>query len=183
MTPYLHRPSPNRRPRTNQERVRLIVLHATYMASDEAAIQRLTDPATEVSCHYYVARDGAITQLVPDEDVAWHAGLSRWVFPDGTEIEGLNGHSIGIEIGNAGPFGKTYPDGPPKDLEQAPDWTQAEPFTEAALASLTALLRNLLHRHGLGPEAVVGHDQIAPGRKTDPGPHFPWERLRPLLRS
>jgi N-acetylmuramoyl-L-alanine amidase len=159
----------------------LIVLHATYMASDEAALQRLCDHATEVSCHYYVARDGSITQLVADDDVAWHAGQSRWVFPDGAEVEGLNGHSIGVEIGNAGPFGILYPDGPPKELEQAPDWTQAEPFTEAVLASLTALLRDLLHRHGLGPEAVVGHDQLAPGRKTDPGPHFPMALLKQRL--
>lgn len=175
------RPSPNRRPRTNTERVRLIVLHATYMASDEAALQRLTDPATEVSCHYYVARDGAITQLVAEDDVAWHAGQSRWVFPDGAEVEGLNGHSIGIEIGNAGPFGQLYPEGPPKELEQAPNWAEAEPFTEPALAALVTLLRDLLQRHGLGPEAVVGHDQIAPGRKTDPGPHFPMMQLRRAL--
>jgi len=183
MTPYLHRPSPNQRPRTNTECVRLIVLHATYMASDEAALQRLTDPATQVSCHYYIAREGQITQLVAEADVAWHAGQSRWVFPNGAEVEGLNGHSIGIELGNAGPFGQTYPEGPPAHLEQAPDWTQAELFTEAALSSLTALLRELLARYGLGPEAVVGHDQIAPGRKTDPGPHFPWAVLRRALAS
>ncbi|MCA3244211.1 MAG: N-acetylmuramoyl-L-alanine amidase [Alphaproteobacteria bacterium] len=177
----LQRPSPNRRPRTNTEQVRLVVLHATYMADDEAALQRLTDPATEVSCHYYVARDGTITQLVPEAEVAWHAGQSRWVFPDGAEVEGLNGHSLGIEIGNAGSFGKAYPEGPPKHLEQAPDWAQAEPFTPAALASLTALLQDVLHRHGLNPDAVVGHDQISPGRKTDPGPHFPWAQLRRAL--
>jgi N-acetylmuramoyl-L-alanine amidase len=176
-----HHPSPNHRPRNNDELVRLVVLHTTYMASDEAALARLTDPATEVSCHYYVARNGQITQLVTEEHVAWHAGKSRWVFPTGEEIEGLNGHSIGIEIGNAGPFGQAYPDGPPPEAEQNPDWSTAEPFPPIQLDALVALLKDILQRHGLGPEAVVGHHQIAPGRKSDPGPHFPWEALRAAL--
>jgi N-acetylmuramoyl-L-alanine amidase len=170
--------SPNRRPRTNDERVRLIVLHATYMASDDEAIARLCDPSTEVSCHYYLKRSGEVVQLVEDSDVAWHAGKSRWVFPTGEEIEGLNGHSLGIEIGNAGPFAAGVPT---PAQEQTPDWAKAEPFTEAQYTALAALLKTLMQRHGLKLEAIVGHSQIAPGRKSDPGPHFDWVKLHALL--
>ncbi len=176
-----HRSSPNRRPRTEGETIRLIVLHATYMAEDEDALQRLCDPATQVSCHYYLARDGAVTQLVPDAEVAWHAGVSRWTFPNGETLENLNPYSLGIEIGNAGPFGKLYPKGPPKELEQAPDWTQAEPFTEVQYSALATLLQGLMARHNLKLEAIVAHSAIAPGRKTDPGPHFDWVKLHALL--
>ncbi len=179
------RPSPNRRPRAQGETIRLIVLHATYMKEDEEALQRLCDPATEVSCHYYVARDGQITQLVPDEDVAWHAGVSRWTMPSkgatGETLENLNPYSLGIEIGNAGPFGKLYPKGPPKELEQAPDWAAAEPFTEAQYTTLAALLKDLMTRHNLKLEAIVAHSAVAPDRKTDPGPHFDWIKLHSLV--
>ncbi len=181
MTAFAQRPSPNRRPREVGETIRLIVLHATYMADDEAALQRLTDPATQVSCHYYLDRYGHTVQLVQEADVAWHAGQSRWTFPNGETLEGLNAYSLSIELGNAGPFGKTYPDGPPAHLEQAPNWAEAEPFTEAQYTTLATLLRDLMVRHQLKIEAIVAHSAIAPARKTDPGPHFDWVKLHTLL--
>ncbi len=181
MTAYNQRFSPNHRPRTEGERIRLIVLHATYMASDDAAIARLCDAASQVSCHYYIARNGQITQLVNEENVAWHAGQSRWVFADGEALENLNPHSLGIELGNAGPFGATYPAGPPANLESAPDWSTAEPFTAAQYTALASLLRKLMARYHLTLADVVGHSAIAPTRKTDPGPHFDWDKLHALI--
>lgn len=177
------RPSPNHRPRNGEERVRLVILHATYMASDDEALQRLTDPATQVSCHYYITRKGEVVQLVAEENTAWHAGQSRWMFEDGVEVQGLNGHSIGIELGNSGPYGKDYPSGPPASLEKEPNWAEAEPFPEAQIEALISLLKDICHRHGLNESAIVGHDQVAPGRKTDPGPHFPMARVRAALRA
>lgn len=113
--------------------------------------------------------------------MAWHAGVSRWTFPNGDTLENLNPYSLGIEIGNAGPFGKLYSKGPPKDVEQAPNWAEAEPFTEAQYTALAALLKDLMARHNLKLEAILAHSAIAPGRKTDPGPHFDWVRLHALL--
>lgn len=177
--------SPNQRPRNEGEAIRLIVLHATYMASDDEALQRLCDPVTEVSCHYYIKRNGEVIQLVPDDAVAWHAGKSRWAFPNGEVLENLNPHSLGIELGNAGPFGAIAPHGPTPEQEQnaltGPDWSQAEPFPELQIQALASLLKTLLQRHTLTPEAIVLHSQISPTRKSDPGPHFPIGEIMKAL--
>jgi N-acetylmuramoyl-L-alanine amidase len=176
----LWRPSPNFRPRGPGERVRLVVVHGTWMAGDAAALARLCDAAAEVSCHYYISRAGEVTQLVSEADVAWHAGQSRWEI-DGEVVEGLNPFSLGIELANSGPF-QAYPDGPPREVEAGPvDWTRAEPYTEAQYAALGALLGDILPRYGLDARAVVGHDAVAPGRKRDPGAHFDWARVRRAL--
>ena len=151
------------------------------MASDDEAIERLCDPATEVSCHYYIKRNGDVVQLVPDDAVAWHAGKSRWAFANGEVLENLNPHSLGIELGNAGPFGAIAPHGPTPEQEVNPNWSQAEPFPEAQIQALVTLLKTLLQRHNLGPETLVLHSQISPTRKSDPGMHFPFEEIKALL--
>lgn len=162
-------PSPNHRPCNEGENLQYIIIHGTWMADDEAALARLTDPATEVSCHYFITHEAEVHQLVDESQVAYHAGKSEW-----NGITGLNGHSIGIEISNPGPF-KT----PPTPEEEAnPDWQNAPLYTDAQYATLVNLLRNIMTRHPhIKPEHVLGHNEISPGRKSDPGPHFDWNVL------
>lgn len=168
-------PSPNLRARRRDERLEFVILHGTWMAGDEGALARLTDPVAEVSCHYYITRGGEVVQLVNECEVAFHAGKSRGVNSAGVEVDGLNGWSLGIELANSGPFGAHVPT---PEEEANPDWDKAEPYSVAQYDALVELLRDIMARHeGIVPERVLGHDQVSPGRKSDPGPHFEWERL------
>ena len=144
-------PSPNFAPRT--EDIRFIVIHGTWMDDDASALARLCDPAAEVSCHYLITYDAKTLNLVKDENIAWHAGLSQW----GKE-SALNKTSIGIEIGYQGE-------------------ASGEPYLEAQYQALESLLRHLMDTHNILPENVLGHSDIAPSRKDDPGRHFDWARL------
>lgn len=144
------RPSPNFGPRRGGVGVDLIVLHYTAMPSAEEALTRLCDPETEVSAHYLIARDGTLYRLVDEKNRAWHAGEGCWAGHDD-----VNSHSIGIELDNMG----------------------SEPFDEPLMTTLEALLADLLERHDLPPKCVIGHSDLAPMRKNDPGPHFDWKRL------
>ena len=167
--------SPNKRARRGEETLRLVVIHGTWMRDDAAALARLCDPAAEVSCHYYITRSGEVIQLVDEREVAFHAGKSAW-----RDITGsVNGYSLGIEVANSGPF-LEYPDGPPAGVEQGSvDWAAAERYSEAQYAALIGLLRDILRRNpGILPEAVVGHSEVAPGRKIHPGEHFDWKRIK-----
>lgn len=150
----LTRPSPNAGPRRGGALPDLIVLHHTAMRSAEAALERLCDPAAEVSAHYLIAEDGRIWALVPEESRAWHAGAGRW----GAACD-VNSRSIGIELANAGPL-----DGFP-------------PFPEPQMRALEALLRRIRNRWPIPPARVIAHSDMAPGRKSDPGPKFDWRRL------
>jgi N-acetylmuramoyl-L-alanine amidase len=145
-------PSPNYG--TNRLTTDFVIIHGTWMENDADALARLCDPATEVSCHYYIDYAGNLLQLVDEAHVAWHAGVSRW-----GQLEKLNLHSIGIEIANPG-IGKNTP------------------YTEAQYETLLALLADVCERHKISPQHVLGHEDIAPNRKDDPGPHFNWQRLR-----
>ncbi len=148
----LFRSSPNFNDRVLP--VSLLVLHYTGMETGEAAIERLADPAAKVSAHYVVGEDGTIISMVDEGKRAWHAGLSYW-----RGITDINSASIGIEIVNGGhDFG-------------LPD------FPDAQIRAVIALCRQITARHGIAPVNVVGHSDIAPGRKIDPGEKFPWERL------
>lgn len=160
---YIFRASPNYEPRVQP--IQFVILHGTWMDSDEAALARLTDPQSKVSCHYYIDYQGNLIQLVADDMVAWHAGKSHW-----GDIEGLNAHSLGIEIANPG-------DG---SGEGAPLVDQVRPYTPAQYDTLRQLLNYLMHKHNVLPENVLGHSDIAPGRKTDPGDHFDWNELAAL---
>ncbi|MBP6796739.1 MAG: N-acetylmuramoyl-L-alanine amidase [Luteimonas sp.] len=133
-------------------RAQIIVLHYTEQDSVEQSLAtlRTRNSGGPVSAHYLVGDDGHLYQLVSDDSRAWHAGAGRW----GT-IHELNSASIGIEIDNDG----------------------VEPFSEPQIAALLRLLDDLTTRHRIPKMAVIGHSDLAPGRKIDPGPLFPWKRL------
>ena len=146
--------SPNQDGRGEPARVDMLVLHYTGMQSGAAAIERLCDPAAKVSSHYVVEEDGTVWRLVPDNRRAWHAGVSCW--EGGRE---LNFVSLGIEIVNPGH-----------------EWGY-RPFPETQMAAVEALCRELVARHRIPAHRVVGHSDIAPERKADPGELFDWPRL------
>jgi N-acetylmuramoyl-L-alanine amidase len=141
-------PSPNH----DVRRPQLIVLHQTEMRSADDALVVLRDARRRdpVSAHYLVAADGRIVQLVAEGDRAWHAGASRW----GGRAD-VNSASIGIELDNDG----------------------VAPFPDAQIRALLALLADVTARWGIARDQVVAHGDVAPTRKVDPGPHFPWARL------
>ncbi len=143
-------PSPNHGPRRGGATPRLVVLHYTAMPSAAAALQRLCDPAAEVSAHYLIGRDGRLWQMVDEAARAWHAGAGAW-----GGVTDVNSASIGIEIDNDG----------------------ASPFAARAMATLEALLPGILGRWRIPPQGVIGHECAAPGRKADPGCRFDWRRL------
>lgn len=146
------RPSPNHDARSGP--VNMLVLHYTGMESAEAALARLTDPAAKVSAHYTIGEDGAVYAHVPETRRAWHAGVSHWAGE--TDI---NACSIGIELVNPGhEFGY-------------------RPFAEAQIAALIPLCHSILMRHPIASSRVLGHSDVAPARKDDPGELFPWARL------
>lgn len=146
----LTHPSPNFGPRRDGACADMVVLHYTAMDSAEAALARLCDPQHEVSAHYLITRQGALYSLVPEDRRAWHAGAGRW-----GGVCDVNSRSIGIELDNRG----------------------AEPFAAPQMAALEALLAGLMARWAIPPERVIGHSDMAPGRKSDPGPRFDWQRL------
>ena len=143
-------PSPNCGPRRDGLLPTLIVIHYTAMESAEAAITRLCDPEAEVSAHYVISNQGQITQLVPEDQRAWHAGAGSWLGQDD-----VNSRSIGIELDNRG----------------------THPFSEPQMAVLETLLHGIMRRWAIPATGVIGHSDIAPGRKCDPGSHFDWARL------
>jgi N-acetylmuramoyl-L-alanine amidase len=148
------RPSPNFGPRRSAARPDILLLHYTGLASAAKAIDWLTRAESRVSAHYVVDETGAITQLVAEEMRAWHAGEAVWAGE--TDI---NSASIGIEVHNAG-----HEHGLPE-------------FPEAQIAVVEALCRDIVARHGIACERVLGHSDVAPARKVDPGERFPWARL------
>lgn len=149
-------PSPNHGPRRGDAQPSLVILHHTAMEGCEAARLRLCDPAAEVSCHYLIGRDGAALRLVPEARRAWHAGAGAW-----GAIDDINSHSIGIELDHPGPlFGPEQP-----------------PFCAPMMKTLCVLLAGIRRRWGIAPERVLGHSDVSPGRKADPGPRFDWAAL------
>lgn len=147
-------PSPNHDDRKGRE-IEYVVLHYTGMKTGAEALERMRDPAAKVSAHYMIEEDGRLFTLVPEDRRAWHAGLSYW-----RAERDMNAVSIGIELVNPGH-----------------EWGY-RPFPEKQIERLVALLRDLFARHPrLTPERVIGHSDVAPARKTDPGELFPWDRL------
>ncbi len=146
--------SPNFGPRPAGMPIDMLVLHYTGMRTAEAALARLCDPAAQVSAHYVIDEDGTVHALVDEAMRAWHAGEAFW--RGETDV---NGRSIGIELVNPGhEFGY-------------------RPFPEAQMAALIALAREIVARHPIPPANVVGHSDLAPRRKADPGELFDWPRL------
>jgi len=149
----IERPSPNHDERDGAT-VDMLVLHYTGMQTAEAALERLCDPAAKVSAHYTVDETGTVYAHVPEARRAWHAGLSFWA-----GVTDVNARSIGIELVNPGhEFGYRV-------------------FPEAQIASLITLCHGILLRHPIPATRVLGHSDVAPARKEDPGELFPWERL------
>jgi N-acetylmuramoyl-L-alanine amidase len=149
-----HRPSPNFDLRGAEVVVDMLVLHYTGMPSVGQALDRLCDADAKVSAHYLIDEDGAVTMLVEEDKRAWHAGVAYW--RGHTDV---NARSIGIELVNPGhEFGY-------------------RPFPEAQMTALIELARDILDRHPIPPRNVVGHSDVAPARKLDPGELFDWKRL------
>lgn len=151
-------PSPNAGPRKSVAAPDMVVIHYTAMRSCDEALDRLRDPAAEVSAHYVIKSDGALFGLVAEERRAWHAGASAW--GGATDI---NSRAIGVELDHPG---AEAGDGPP--------------FTAAQMDTLCRLLKGALARWRIDPRRVLGHSDVAPGRKRDPGPRFDWLRLARL---
>ncbi len=143
-------PSPNCGARRDGLTPALVVLHYTAMQNAEAAIARLCDPDAEVSAHYLISVTGGVTQMVSEDKRAWHAGAGAWHGQDD-----INSRSIGIELDNSG----------------------THPFPEPQMAALETLLAGIMARWNIPANGVIGHSDMAPGRKIDPGPHFDWARL------
>ncbi|MBS0280603.1 MAG: N-acetylmuramoyl-L-alanine amidase [Proteobacteria bacterium] len=149
----VERPSPNQDARGGVG-VDMLVLHYTGMVSGEAALARLCDPAAKVSAHYTIDEDGTVYAMVPEAQRAWHAGLSFWA-----GARDVNARSIGIELVNPGhEFGY-------------------RPFPMAQIGALAALCHQILNRHSIPAWRVLGHSDVAPARKDDPGELFPWKKL------
>ncbi|CDO36647.1 Negative regulator of AmpC, AmpD [Novosphingobium sp. KN65.2] len=137
--------------------ISMVVLHYTGMKSAQEALERMCDPQAEVSAHYMIDEEGIVTSLVPEEKRAWHAGRSYW-----RGEADVNSASIGIELVNPGhEFGY-------------------RPFPEPQMDALLPLLADIMDRHDIPRANVVGHSDVAPARKQDPGEYFDWARLGEL---
>jgi N-acetylmuramoyl-L-alanine amidase len=155
MIDFIDRPSPNHDARKRP--VSMIVLHYTDMLSAEEAITRLCDPEARVSCHYLVSRSGEVVRMVPEERRAWHAGRSYW-----RGITDVNDDAVGIELDNPGHL------------------NGYEPFPDSQIDALIPLVSDIMLRHRITRGNVVGHSDVAPARKRDPGELFPWSKLARL---
>ena len=146
----LHSPnhSIKNRSRTN---IKFIVIHYTGMQSERASIRRLTNTSSQVSTHYLINRKGSITRMVDDKKIAWHAGKSKW-----KNLINLNSQSIGIELVNKGHQFKY------------------ENFSKKQISNLILLCKGLVRKYKIKKQNIVGHSDIAPLRKKDPGEKFPW---------
>ena len=142
-------PSPNFGERRGGVSPSLVVIHYTAISCDEARA-RLCDPAAEVSAHWLISETGMAEALVDERHRAWHAGAGAWA-----GLEDINSHSIGIELANKG----------------------NQPFAEPQMAALETVLAAILTRWSIAPHRVIGHSDMAPQRKSDPGRHFDWQRL------
>jgi N-acetylmuramoyl-L-alanine amidase len=152
--PLVHREQLS--PNCNERKlpISMVVLHYTEMKPVETALERMCDPAAEVSAHYCITEEGEVVRLVPDEKRAWHAGLSYW-----RGHRDVNSASIGIELDHPG-HALGY-----------------RGFADAQIEALVPLLNRLVKTYDIPRANVVGHSDVAPARKTDPGELFPWDRL------
>ena len=148
------RSSPNFDARSDGVPIDMLVIHYTGMPSAGEALDRLCDPAAKVSAHYLIDEDGSVCKLIDEAMRAWHAGLSYW--RGHTDV---NARSVGIELVNPGH-----------------EWG-LRPFPEAQMSALVTLAREIVSRHGISARNVVGHSDVAPRRKQDPGELFDWRHL------
>ena len=154
MSDLIHQEAPSPNWDERQQPVSMAVLHYTGMPDAAGALERMCDPAAKVSAHYMIDEDGTVTRMVLEGKRAWHAGRSYW-----RGITDVNSASIGIELVNPGH-----------------EWGYRA-FPEAQIESLIPLLADMSSRHDIPPANVVGHSDVAPARKEDPGELFEWELL------
>jgi len=149
----LYSPNFNRKKRSIKL-IKIIIIHYTGMQSERESILRLRDPKSKVSSHFVISRSGKIYRLVQDNKIAWHAGKSCW-----GKYKNLNKNSIGIELVNKGhKFGYTN-------------------FKKKQLSSLIVICKKLIKKYKIKKKNIIGHSDIAPLRKIDPGEKFPWEKM------
>ena len=141
-------------PKRKKKFIKFIIIHYTGMSKEADAIKRLRNPKSKVSSHYLIKNNGQILMLVPDLYVAWHAGKSSW-----KSFKFMNKHSIGVEISNPG------------------HTSQYKSFSKKQISSLKKLLKSLIVKYNIKLENLLGHSDIAPNRKMDPGEKFPWKEL------
>ena len=141
-------------PKRRSSSIKYLILHYTGMKNEKKALNRLTSPLYKVSCHYLINYSGEIINIVPDLYIAWHAGKSEW-----KKIKSLNKYSIGIEISNQGHDNKY------------------KQFKKKQIYSLFSLITELKKKYHLKNKNILGHSDIAPDRKKDPGEKFPWELM------
>ena len=134
--------------------IRYLIIHYSGMQSGRVSMDRLKNPKSKVSCHYFIERNGGIFRMVKDNKIAWHAGKSKW-----KDKSFLNKNSIGIEITNPG------------------HRFEYKNFTNKQINSIVILIKYLLNKYRISKKNVLGHSDIAPDRKKDPGEKFPWEYL------
>ena len=147
--------SPNYSKKTRLKKdIKFVIIHYTGMQSEIESLKRLLDPQSKVSSHYLINRKGKIIQMVKEKNIAWHAGKSKW-----KKFKNLNKYSIGIELVNKGhQFGY-------------------QNFSQKQISSLIKLCKKLKKKYLIKKENFLGHSDIAPLRKTDPGEKFPWKKL------
>ena len=141
-------------PKRLKKKIRFIIIHYTGIKKETDAIKRLQDPKSKVSSHYLIRKNGDIISLVPDLYEAWHAGVSSW-----KRFKSLNKNSIGIEITNPG------------------HQNYYKNYSSKQISSLKKLLTHLINKYKIKKNCILGHSDISPGRKKDPGEKFPWELL------
>ena len=138
----------------NITEIKFLIFHYTGMKNEKDAINRLTNIKSKVSSHYFIRKDGKILTLVPDLYIAWHAGVSSW-----KNYKSLNKYSIGIEISNPG---HNY---------------KYKKFSKKQINSVLKLSKFLIKKYKINPKFILGHSDISPDRKKDPGENFPWHYL------
>ena len=147
--------SPNFNPKKRpSKQIKFIIFHYTGMKSESDALRRLTDIQSEVSCHYFIKNNGEIINMLPDLYIAWHAGKSSW-----KNYKSLNKYSIGIEISNSG------------------HQFNYKKFSKKQIHSILKLTKYLIKKYKIKNKFILGHSDIAPFRKKDPGEKFPWKYL------
>jgi len=152
-TSFYYSPNFNSKKRSSKK-IKFIIFHYTGMKTESSALKKLTDEKSKVSSHYLIKKNGQIFTIVPDLYVAWHAGVSSW-----NNFNALNKNSIGIEISNPGhSFGYIK-------------------FSKAQILSLVKLSKFLIKKYDINIKNILGHSDIAPDRKNDPGEKFPWKYL------
>ena len=138
----------------SKKKIKFVIIHYTGMQSEIESIKRLKNPKAKVSCHYFISRKGNVMQMVKDLNIAWHAGKSKW-----KNFSNLNSNSIGIELVNNGhDYGY-------------------QNFSYLQIKSLIKLCKILKKKYKIKKENFLGHSDIAPLRKKDPGEKFPWKKL------